>query len=354
MPGLAGPDYRTQGQTTKARPLEVPPDLTRPIGDDRFVVPDLKATTYSQYTRDRSGQPVVASNSSVLPRFDSARIVRNGDQHWLVVKGAPDKLWPAVREFWIESGFIMRRETPEAGVMETDWAEDRSKIPQDAVRNTVGRLLDGLYSSGERDKFRTRLDLGTEPGTTEIFVSHRGLEEYYSNPDQLSTAWRFRPTDKTLEFEMLSRLMVKLGAAADRPTAVASTVTAPSTQARATYDKQGSGPLVVNEAFDRSWRRVGLALDRSGFTVEDRDRSKGTFFVRYIDPEQDAKSPKAKGWLDRLAFWRDDAPAERLQLRIKVTESGSNSLVEVQGADGKPDSSATAKRILALLYDQLR
>ena len=361
--GLAGcswlptssPDYRTQGQNTKIRSLEVPPDLTRPISDDRFLVPDPKTTTFSQYTRERSGQAAapVSSGSAVLPKFETARIVRSGEQQWLVVKAAPDRVWPVLKEFWSETGFVLNRETPESGIMETDWAENRAKIGQDPIRNTVGRLLDGLYSTGERDKFRTRLEAGAESGTTEIFVSHRGLEEVFTNPDKNSTGWQFRPSDKSLELDMLARMMVKFGMAPDKTIAAAGVTTAAVT-ARATYDAAKGGVVRVGEPFDRAWRRVGLALDRSGFTVEDRDRSKGTFFVRYIDPEADTSGKTKKSWIDWLAFWRSDKPADRPQYRIKVTDGGASSDVEVQSADSKPDTSATAKRILKLLFEQLR
>jgi outer membrane protein assembly factor BamC len=351
----SGPDYRTQGQNTKIRSLEVPPDLTRPIGDDRFFVPDPKATTFSQYNRERSGQTAAApaTGSAVLPKFENARIVRSGEQQWLVVKGAPDRVWPQVKEFWAEAGFVLSRETPESGIMETDWAENRSKIPQDPIRNTVGRFLDGLYSTGERDKFRTRLEAGSETGTTEIYVSHRGLEEVYTSAEKTSTGWQFRPSDKSLEIDMLGRMMVKFGFAIDKAVAITG-ATPQAVQARAIYDTAKGGVLKVGDPFDRAWRRVGLALDRSGFTVEDRDRSKGMFFVRYIDPENDGAKANKKSWVDWLAFWRSDKPADRPQYRIKVTDGGATSDVEVQGADGKADNSATAKRILMLLFEQLR
>ncbi len=350
----SGPDYRSQGQTTKIRSLEVPPDLTKPIADDRFVVPDSKATTFSQYSRERGNQPLASTNTAVLPKFENAYILRAGDQRWLVVKTTPDRIWPVLKDFWTETGFVLKRETPESGIMETDWAENRSKIAQDIVRNSVGRFLDGLYSSGERDKFRTRIEAGNDPGTTEIFVSHRGLEEVYTSAEKTSTGWQFRATDKDLEAEMLGRMMVKFGFASDKATAVAGATTAPANIARATLDKEKGGLLSVSEPFDRAWRRVGLALDRSGFTVEDRDRSKGMFFVRYIDPDATVQSGEKKGWIERLAFWRTDKVADRPQFRIKVADAGGSASVEVQTADGKPDSSATAKRITTLLFEQLR
>ncbi len=345
-------DYRSQGG--KIPSLEVPPDLTSPIADDRFVIPDSKATTFSTYNRERSNAP--ATGSAVLPKVESARIERAGEQRWLVVKAAPEQVWSTIKEFWLESGFVLKRETPDVGIMETDWAENRAKIPQDLVRRTVGRFIDGLYDAGTRDKFRTRIELGAERGTTDIYVSHRGVEEVYANADKLGTAWQPRPADKELEAEMLARLMVKfgVGGGVDKAGAVAGATTAPANVSRASYDKNKGGSLKVNEPFDRAWRRVGLALDRVGFTVEDRDRSKGLFFVRYIDPEAEAKSGQDKGFLDKLAFWRKDDPAAKPQYRVYVAEAAGVSDVQVQGADGKADNSATAKRILGLLLEQLR
>ncbi len=342
-------DYRAQGN--KVPTLEIPPDLTSPLVDDRYFVPDGKATTFSAYNRERNAAPA-AGSTVVLPKIEIARIVKSGDMRWLVIKATPEKLWPMMKDFWKETGFNIKREAPEIGIIETDWAENRSKIPDDFVRRTIGRVFDGLYSTGERDSFRSRMEVGIEPGTTEIYVSHRGVEEVYTGADKSSTAWQNRPADHELEAEIMARMMVKFGYAPDQKTAVAGTTPAPATAAapRASFDKEKGGPLQIAEAFDRAWRRVGLALDRTGFTVEDRDRSKGIFFVRYIDPDAEVQSG---GFLDKLAFWRKDEPPKP-QYRIYVAETAGVTNVEVQTADGKTDNSSTAKRILSLLLEQLK
>ncbi len=343
-----GPDYRSQGG--KIPTLEVPPDLTSPVTDDRFVIPDTKGTTYSAYSRDRSGTP--ATSGGLLPKLDGMRVERAGDQRYLVVKGSADKLWPVIKDFWTEMGFVIRREVPEAGVMETDWAENRTKLPQDIVSRTVGRVFEKLYDTGFRDKFRTRIETGAEVGSVEIYVSHRGVEEVYSHADKNSTAWQPRATDRDLEAEMLARLMVRLGATnADKAGVAAAGANVPP---RAQFDKDKGGPLKIAEPFDRAWRRVGLALDRVGFTVEDRDRSKGVYFVRYIDPEAELKTGDNKSFLERLKFWKKDEPASKPQFRVVVRETAGSSEVDVQGADGKPETSGTGKRILSLLNEQLR
>jgi outer membrane protein assembly factor BamC len=352
-------------QARATQPLEVPPELTAPTMDDRYAIPDPRAqTTFSQYNQ-RSNTPMVqgASGPVVLPTIDGVRLERMGDQRWLVVKGEPDKVWPLMREFWVDSGYALIREQPETGIMETDWLDDKSKIPQDLIRRTIGRVIDGLYSTPRRDKFRTRLEKGAEPGTTEVFVSNRNVEEIYTSSTQDRTIWQSRPADRELEAEMLSRMMVKLGAKEAQVAAAKAQVVPvragqapPPAEARnAVLENAGAGPLVVNDSFDRAWRRVGLALDRVGFTVEDRDRSKGLFFVRYIDPEVDLKAGQKESFVDKMMFWRAAPKTPQPQYRIHVSDAGASmSQVQVQNSQGAQEASSTGKKILTLLYDQLK
>lgn len=346
-------EYKSAG---KAPTLEVPPDLSQVAKDDRFLVPDADgkgSATFSAYSADRS--PAAAEkNTTVLPQIDKVRVERSGNQRWLVVAVPADKLWDTVKDFWQETGFIINVERPEAGVMETDWAENRAKIPNDIIRNTIGKLLDSLYSSGERDKFRTRFEAGSEPGTTDVFISHRGMEEVYTSSAKDETRWQPRPPDPELEAEMLRRLMVRLGSEEKRAEASLATVKA-EPRAKLAKADDGSGTLEVYERFDRTWRRVGLALDRVGFTVEDRDRSRGLYFVRYVDPEVD-NSKKDVGWMSKLAFWRssDALASSKVQYRIHVSDAGQQSMVQVLSSEGGTDKSDTAKKILGLLLQQLQ
>jgi outer membrane protein assembly factor BamC len=352
-------DYKSTG---KLPPLEIPPDLTRPSADDRFAVPDINprgTATYSEYARDRSGDgksPQVAS--LVLPTTQNIRVERDGNQRWLVVTGTPDQVWPVVKQFWQESGFIVNLEVPEAGIMETDWAENRAKLDAGVIRNFFGRVLDSVYSTSERDKFRTRLERGITPGTTEIYISHRGMEEVYTTggrigSDNTETMWQPRPPDPNLEAEMLGRLMTRFGVEGER--AKRQLASAENTAPRAKLIKGPNGEtLALEEQFDRAWRRVGLALDRVGFTVEDRDRSKGLYYVRYIDPQIDVQTKKDTGWLSKLKFWGGSEPPKAEQYRILVTDKNSGSLVNVLNAKGTQEQSNTSNQILTLLYNQLK
>ncbi len=340
---------------TKGPSLDVPPDLTKPAADNRFAVPERSKRTASTYESARAAERAApVASAAVLPKVPGAHLERDGSQRWLVVELPPEKVWAVLRDFWQENGFVIKSASPETGIMETDWAENRAKLPLDFIRSTIGRALDTLYSTGERDKFRTRLEPAN--GKTEVFISHRGMVEVYTSSAQENTAWQPRPSDPELEAEFLRRLMLKFAPSG----AAATTTAAAGASDRARLASSGGAQVLeVLEGFDRAWRRVGLALDRGGFTVEDRDRAQGLYFVRYIDPEvEGGRVAEKPGFLSRIfGSAKPRADASR-QFRIRVEGSGeSSSRVSVLAADGKPVGEVdqrTAERILALLQEQLR
>ncbi len=331
-------DYRS---ASKGVTLDVPPDLSQLSRDSRYQVPGGTVTASSfQIGQAAPGVPTAATT------LGDVRIERAGNQRWLVVNRSADQLWGPVRDFWLESGFLLTQDEAALGIMETDWAENRAKIPQDFIRNTLGKLIDSVYSTAERDRFRTRLER-TPSGGTEIYISHRGMIEVYSNTQKDQTVWQPRPTDPELETEFLRRLMVKLGVPQEQSKALVASAARPSSRVAAV----GDTPVVqIDEGFDRAWRRVGLALDRTGFTVEDRDRAQGMYFVRYVEPSADRKEP---GFLARL-FGRDDKDAAPNKYRIAVKSQGESTTVSVLNASGAPETSATARRIVQVIADDLK
>ncbi|HEX7889492.1 MAG TPA: outer membrane protein assembly factor BamC [Ramlibacter sp.] len=331
-------DYKT---ASRGSSLEVPPDLTQLSRDTRYAMPGgaVSASNY-QLGQSLPGVPTAAT------AVGDVRIERAGNQRWLVVNRPADQLWPLVRDFWQENGFLLAMDQSNLGIMETDWAENRAKLPQDFIRSTLGKLLDSVYSTPERDKFRTRLERSSSGGT-EIYVSHRGMVEVYNSNQKEQTVWQPRPADPELEAEFLRRLMVRLGAPQAQAQAAVNTAPATATSRIASVNNQ---PVVlINEPFDRAWRRVGLALDRTGFTVEDRDRSQGTYFVRYVPPNPDKKDP---GFLGRL-FSRERAEAP-LKFRINLKTEGETTTVSVFNANGTPETSANAQRIVQVIADDLK
>ena len=347
-------DYKSAGG---APALELPPDLTKPTGDDRFAMPD-RAVTATEYEKSRGTRVENTGTAAVLPSVENARVERAGTQRWLVVKTTPEIAWNTTRQFWSSVGFAVAVEQPTLGIMETDWAENRADVPNTWLQQTIGKYVDIFGSTYKRDKFRTRIERGNEPGTVDIYVSHRGSEQVptgkIDNVSPSGFTWAVMPPDPGLEAEMLARLMLRFGASEAQATASVQAATSTSAPERARLEKvaNGSSQLVVDDSFDRAWRRVGLALDRVGFTVVDRDRSKGTYFVRYSNPESDG-SKKDKGFLDKLMFWKTDVDKPE-QYRITVAQADPNSLVTVQDPEGAPDKSANGEKILALLKDQLK
>lgn len=383
---------------SRGRPLEVPPDLTSISTDDAYAVPG--STTYSAYNQDQA-KPEEADK--LLPESDGVRYERAGSQRWLVVKAPPEKVWAVVREFWTDLGFAVRVESPQTGVMETEWV-DPTLLTKDEKGNYLDKFqgwLDKLNSLNTRQKFRTRIDRGEEDDTTEIYMSHRSIsgpddgkpmiytpvgkvdatETIYK--DNFTVDAKARAAAEDIDAELLRRLMVKFGIAEKQSRTI---IANPVQEKRAAMNKSADGmvTLALNDPFDRAWRRVGLALDRVGFLVEDRNRSQGLFYVRYSDIEVDMPDAEKKGMLDSLKFWGDDDKKEQpkpepeprkedkgmvdklkfwesnkevaaaAQYRIKLERAGDGTEVTVVDKDGKRDRSPTANRILGMLYDQLK
>jgi outer membrane protein assembly factor BamC len=347
-------DYRS---AKKASPLDIPPDLTQLQKDNRYAVPDGRGVaTASGFQQQRGGiaapaaGPVAAGNAVGPVSTEAVRIERAGNQRWLVVKQTPEQLWPQLQAFWPSVGFALETENPQTGIMETNWAENRSKIPQDILRRTIGRVFDSAYSTGERDKYRTRLERRPD-GSTEIYISHRGAEEVLTGPQKEIATWTVRPSDPGLEAEFLGRLMAQLTGGTNAKDVKQATAAVVNAAPDAQHAKLENGKVVVDEGFDRAWRRVGLALDRVGFTVEDRDRVQGIYFVRYVDPD----NVNQGGFFSKL-FGNEDKnkEAQRYRVLVSAVPSATTSDVTVQTNDGKPETSATGAKILKLLVDELK
>jgi outer membrane protein assembly factor BamC len=331
-------DYKSAG---KGPSLEIPPDLTQLTRETRYNVPGV-AVTASGYDAGKISTSVPTAATSIA----DVRIERAGNQRWLVVDRPADKLWDSVRDFWQESGFLLTLDQADLGILETDWAENRAKIPDDFLRRSIGKIFDAIYSTGERDKFRTRLERNAAGGT-EIFISHRGMIETYTTSSKDQTVWAPRAADPELETEFLRRLMVRLGVTQEQSKALVAT----GVKATSKISTQNGMPVViVDDSFDRAWRRVGLSLDRTGFTVEDRDRAKGTYFVRYVEPNPDKAEP---GFFAKLFSGpaKTNAP---LKYQITVKEQGATSTVAVLNATGAPDTSANAERIVKVIAEDLK
>ncbi|HVK54861.1 MAG TPA: outer membrane protein assembly factor BamC [Burkholderiales bacterium] len=349
-------DYR---KSSKLPPLEVPPDLTQPSADDRYVIPDSKenpgVTTLSTYPGDRKirGQASETAGQALLPVSNKTQIERSGTHRWLAIKAPPEQVWPMVRQFWLDAGYQIKTEDVQTGILETDWIEGKVPMQEVGIRGGIQRLLGSVYSTGVRNKFRTRLERAAN-GDTEIYISHRMMEEVYEGEGKDRTVWQPRESDPEREAEILQKLSVKFGV--DERNAQTATSNATTAGARLVAGANNTNRLLVAAPFDRAWQRVGLALDRVGFTVEDRDRSTGTYYVRHFDAGTDS-STNEKGLFSKLVFWKNDANKgadQKAHYRIRISARGEESAVEVENSNGEKEKAPTVNRILSLLLDQLK
>lgn len=334
--------------TAKAPSLVVPPDLTQLARDNRYAAPGNGPVSAVGSAAGVGGNAAAnsATANTALNQLADLRIERDGNQRWLVVNRPADQLWEPLKAFWRDNGFSLTTDQANLGIMETDWAENRAKLPQDFIRRTLGKVLDNLYSTGERDKFRTRLERSGND-KTEIYITHRGMVEVVGGGKE-NTVWQPRAVDPELETEFLRRLMVSLGAKPEQ--AKAATITPSAANTVQLGSDNGQPVLTLGDNFDRSWRRVGLSLDRTGFTVEDRDRSQGIYFVRYVAPVMDQAEP---GFFSRL-FGSKPAPKGPQKYRIQVKAVADNTALRVLGADGNAESAEDAQRILQVLAQDLK
>jgi outer membrane protein assembly factor BamC len=356
------PDYR---QSTLAQPLEIPPDLTSSTIDDTLVVPEINpagSASLTAYASERGGpQPQAKKAEAVLPPQPGITLQQDGNQRWLTVAAPADQVWPKVREFWISTGFALKRDDPTIGIMETDWVENRADIPEDALRGLLKKYLDVLYSAPTRDKFRTRLERTANGAGTEVYVTHYGVEEVAVGGTTASASnayiWQRRPSNPELEAEMLNRLTVYLGASEKRAEVQqAREGAAPAGPRVRLVQEGGESRLIISEDYSRAWRLVGLALDGSNYAVEEQNRGQGLYVVEYRDPEKENRKPGDEGWFSRLAFWRSkpEAPPPGTRYRVRLAGQGQQTTVVVHDAGDQPDDSVGARQVLEVLQQTIR
>jgi len=349
-------EYKKSKQAVKN--LEVPPDLTSNSISDSLVIPGAMGSgsaSFSDFANRETPVAGVSNQGSVIPKLEDIRVQRDGDQRWLVIKGSPDNVWSRVVDFWQENGILMVEQDPSIGVMVTDWVENRADIKSDIITDTVRKFVDGLYTASTRDQYRVRIEHGGDEGMVELFLTHRGMQEELvtsTGGDSERAVWIPRATDHGLEAEMLRRLMVHMGVA-DKKASRSLASKGASASSRSKLNRgRDQVSLAVNEELPRAWRLTGVALDRVGFAVEDRNRSEGVYFVRYNDPMKENEDP---GILSKLAFWQEEKNIDKeSRYQVKLTPDGSLTQITILNEASTRDNSPTAVRILTLLHEQMR
>jgi outer membrane protein assembly factor BamC len=392
-------DYKSD-QKSKETSLAVPPNLIDETADQRSLPPRGGQTSLSALQQVQTSAP---PETAIVPTVTGMHIQRDGTESWLVVDNeSPDQVWPQVRRFWQEQGFLLVVDDRKRSVMETDWNESHAAINDGLIRNTLSKAMGNSYVTSERNKYRTRLEPAPNGGTY-VFVSQKGLREQLTGANNDSSTWVVKPNDPALEAEYLKRLMASLvqaqaraqasgttnnngemqnvalspagaqtapgvaaGASATGATNSAAAATAaqnvalaaqtPAPEERAaagagTAAQVSSTELMLGEPYDRAWLRVGLALDRSNFTVDDRDRTRGLYFVRYVDPKD--MSSEEQGFWSQIFHGRKEKVAKQYRVNVRAI-TPNQTRVAVIDDKGAIDSSSQAKQIMSLMVDQLQ
>lgn len=332
-------DYKS---TVAGDPLSIPPDLTQANRDAHFRAPEGTATL-SQYEQSQQAQQKAGSANTILPAASGVSVMRDGDIRWLVVDKPAEEVYPKIIDFWGEQGFTLHSQDSRTGLMETDWAENRAKIPEGWIRSALGGIIDQVFDSGERERFRTRVERVN--GKTEVYISHQQMVET-PTPDGAAFKWVFGKEDPGLNAAMLARLMVFLGTNVKSAQDMVAQAEKDSDQPKITQMPEGQAALTLGEPFDRAWRRVGVAIDSAGFAVDDRDRSTGDYFIRYLDSDTGEKIEQ-QNIIGRLFGGKNTA--EATPYRIHVADQGAGSLVTVLNQKGEVQNTDTAKRIITVL-----
>lgn len=335
------PDY---GGTQTLPPLEVPPDLTSVPTDSSFGLPAASAANPSAQQKNT---PMVGSTGSVYPEFKGASIVRAGTQRWAVVQSKPETLWVSIRTFLIKLGWAIESENPKTGIMQTGWKETQPLV---ADKGFLSGIFSKVGSTSLKDRFRFRLEHSGRVGETELYVSHLMLEEVVvsgGGVDVVETRWQPRASDPDREAEMLNLFLRYLESGRidkKEPDAKVSKVASRTVLGQ---DKDGYPVIKLDDPMNTAWRRLGIALDRTGFLVQDRDQAKRVYYV-YLD----AASKKSRGAFAGLFGGKKKTGRKYFQVRLVAKDR--TTFVTLFDANGSKLDAADAQTMLKQLDKQLQ
>lgn len=345
-----GPRYETTQPAQDS--LEIPPNLLAPRMGQSFQVPEApgeRVSVRDLATADAARPGTLSAR--ILPENPEVRLLRDRDLRWLWVAAEPEALWPQLREFWREQNLVLARDEPIVGIMETEWAEDRAGIPLRATQGLLSRLVGTIYDAGTRDQYRTRVE--RHEGGTEIFISHRGAVEAAEESGR-GSRWVMGDSNPELEIEMLNRLMVFLtqGPNADTPRTAATAEDFDRSGQVDLVERAGGLALIATGQPDTMWRRLGMALDRTGLLIDEQDQRNGVFLVTYR-PDMVSDATPSRGPLRRLFGGRED-PRMNARYQVLLNSEQRELAITVAAVDGEPLSERDARFVLELLQPQLR
>ena len=335
---------RTVISSSTNKALEIPPDLITPATNDKYSLPASGEARLSDFS-DFDSRKFPSEDSRLLPVETEAYFIKYGGFKVLLIERSPEEIWGLLKSFWIQNGFQIEKEMPESGFIETGWLESREKISEGLIQNTLGKIFGGLYDTGERNKFRMRVER-TKAGFSEISVVHKGLMQVASD-DRFdpSIVWANRNSDQQLE-ELYLRRIMNFVSGKEGQNSNSIDVVKKSTSIFKGNDGNNFVELALN--FNEAWKSIGLILDRLGFEVEERLREQGTYLVRYKKLDQEARE---KGFFAKIfSSGKEQLDMNLYRIEIKNTDNLSQVFVSDHETGERTKSS---QNILAVIYEQL-
>lgn len=323
------PDKRTEYKKSETLPdLEVPPDLTADAVNDSMSIPNENEATLSQYQRQRSSPGHQAVPAAAAPSHP-------GEQ-WVSIRGSRYDIWPRLRSYFQDRGYALELDDAELGVIETEWSE-----PQAAGESAF------------RHKFKVFSEPGGEGNVTVLFVSNVRQERF--TQEDGTTQWLDRENSESAEKQVAGELNLYFNQAAiagASAVSAAPSVPAVAESARSRAElvnaEDGKVFLAIPEEYSSAWMHTGSALERAGFSVDGKDQAKGLYLITYFEASAEEGE---KGWLSKLAFWKDDGPEGKVY-QISLTGVGDKTELIVLNEEGNWESNADAGRILSIIQNQ--
>jgi outer membrane protein assembly factor BamC len=263
----------------------------------------------------------------------AVHLEKEGAQRWLVVSGPVEQVQQRVKDFLVQQGYSFAKETP--GLLETEWRGG-------SETHVGGDELDAALQAGLRNKFKLRIEPGSSAATSEVRIEHYGLQRVTVDG---KPEWQPRVADATAAAEMLDRLHDFLVSEGIQPAPVERL---PEVKNRINVDAQGKATLQLHEGFDQAWHRVGLALGRGGFLIDDRNRSEGIYVIRLGTA---FKEDRKAGFFGRLFGSNGGDPDEQYHVAVKGNDEDTKVVVQFPG--GGPVTTSIGRRILERLQEKM-
>lgn len=189
-------------KSSQVNPLEYPPSLAKKTETDVQATTTLKEFRQQQKTVASKVLPMNASEGITFVENENGR-------RWINTGHSTDFVWQQVQQLVRQLGLEIDSQSPEAGLIETKWAENQADVPDGFIRGLIKRVASNLFGASSRDKFKIRLE--RDGDRVLVFVTHYAMKDEATGNDDQFHRWVDSPSDPELEAEFIARLAARLG-----------------------------------------------------------------------------------------------------------------------------------------------